>query len=54
MIDRTIELRAKILDLAGEYCADPIAQTYAHTYGPPVAVTRCGNFYVVGGNRGTP
>lgn len=26
-------------------CADLIAQTYAHTYGLPVCVTRCGNFY---------
>lgn len=26
-------------------CADLIAQTYAETYGLPVAVTRCGNFY---------
>ena len=26
-------------------CADLIAQTYAVTYGLPVAVTRCGNFY---------
>ena len=26
-------------------CADLIAQTYAHTYGLPVTVTRCGNFY---------
>jgi CDP-glucose 4,6-dehydratase len=26
-------------------CADLIAQTYAHTYRMPVAVTRCGNFY---------
>ena len=26
-------------------CADLIAQTYAQTYGLPVAVTRCGNFY---------
>ena len=26
-------------------CADLIAQTYAKTYGLPVAVTRCGNFY---------
>lgn len=26
-------------------CADLIAQTYAHTYQLPVAVTRCGNFY---------
>ena len=26
-------------------CVDLIAQTYAHTYGLPVAITRCGNFY---------
>ena len=26
-------------------CADLIAQSYAHTYGTPVAITRCGNFY---------
>jgi len=26
-------------------CSDLIAQTYAHTYGLPVTVTRCGNFY---------
>jgi CDP-glucose 4,6-dehydratase len=26
-------------------CADLISQTYAHTYGLPVAITRCGNFY---------
>jgi CDP-glucose 4,6-dehydratase len=26
-------------------CADLIAQTYAHTYGLPVTITRCGNFY---------
>jgi CDP-glucose 4,6-dehydratase len=26
-------------------CADMIAQTYAHTYNLPVAITRCGNFY---------
>ena len=26
-------------------CADLICQTYAHTYGTPVAITRCGNFY---------
>jgi CDP-glucose 4,6-dehydratase len=30
---------------ASKSCADIIAQTYAHTYGLPVAVTRCGNFY---------
>jgi CDP-glucose 4,6-dehydratase len=26
-------------------CADLITHTYAHTYGLPVVVTRCGNFY---------
>ena len=26
-------------------CADLIAQAYAETYGLPVAITRCGNFY---------
>ncbi len=26
-------------------CADLIAQTYASTYGLPLAITRCGNFY---------
>jgi CDP-glucose 4,6-dehydratase len=26
-------------------CADLIAQAYAQTYGLPVAITRCGNFY---------
>jgi CDP-glucose 4,6-dehydratase len=26
-------------------CADLIAQTYATTYGLPIAITRCGNFY---------
>jgi CDP-glucose 4,6-dehydratase len=26
-------------------CADLIAQSYAHTFGIPLAITRCGNFY---------
>jgi CDP-glucose 4,6-dehydratase len=26
-------------------CSDLLAQTYAHTYGLPVCITRCGNFY---------
>lgn len=26
-------------------CADLLAQSYAHTYGLPVVITRCGNFY---------
>ncbi len=29
-------------------CSDLIAQTYAHSYGLPVAITRCGNFYGAG------
>ena len=30
---------------ASKSCTDIIAQTYAHTYGLPVCVTRAGNFY---------
>ena len=30
---------------ASKACSDLIAQSYAKTYGLPVAVTRCGNFY---------
>jgi CDP-glucose 4,6-dehydratase len=30
---------------ASKSCSDLIAQTYAVTYGLPVAITRCGNFY---------
>ena len=30
---------------ASKSCADIIALTYHHTYGMPVCVTRCGNFY---------
>lgn len=30
---------------ASKSCADLIARTYAVTYGLPVAITRCGNFY---------
>ncbi|MBC8123830.1 MAG: GDP-mannose 4,6-dehydratase, partial [Gemmatimonadaceae bacterium] len=30
---------------ASKSCADLIAQSYAHTYGLPVVITRCGNFY---------
>jgi CDP-glucose 4,6-dehydratase len=26
-------------------CADLVAQSYAHTYGTPVAIARCGNIY---------
>jgi CDP-glucose 4,6-dehydratase len=30
---------------ASKSCADLIAQSYAHTYALPLAITRCGNFY---------
>jgi CDP-glucose 4,6-dehydratase len=30
---------------ASKSCADLVAQTFAHVYGLPVAITRCGNFY---------
>src|SRR5262249_22321535 len=30
---------------ASKACADSLALTYAHTYGLPVCVTRCGDFY---------
>lgn len=30
---------------ASKACADMLAQTYHHTYGLPVCVTRCGNFF---------
>jgi CDP-glucose 4,6-dehydratase len=30
---------------ASKSCADLIAQTYARTYGLPVGITRCGNFF---------
>ncbi len=42
----------EMMPLQGRYpydvsksCADLIAQSYAATYGLPVAITRCGNFY---------
>ena len=30
---------------ASKACADVVSRSYAHTYGLPVAVTRCGNFF---------
>jgi len=30
---------------ASKSCADLITQSYAHAFGVPVAITRCGNFY---------
>ncbi len=31
--------------MSAKSCADLIAQAYAESYGLPVAITRCGNFY---------
>jgi CDP-glucose 4,6-dehydratase len=36
---------ANILTDVSKSCADLIAHTYAVTYGLPVVITRCGNFY---------
>ncbi len=40
---------AKLMGLhpydASKSCADILAQAYAHTYGMPIAITRCGNIY---------
>lgn len=33
---------------ASKACADLLGQSYAHTYGLPLAVTRCGNYYGAG------
>src|SRR6185369_13538879 len=30
---------------ASKSCADLVAQSFAHVYGVPVAITRCGNFF---------
>ena len=30
---------------ASKSCADLVAQSFAHVYGVPLAITRCGNFY---------
>ena len=38
-------LRGRHVYDASKSCADLVAQTYAHVYGVPVAITRCGNFY---------
>lgn len=43
--DETTPLRGLHPYDASKSCADLIAQTYAHTYQLPVAITRCGNFY---------
>jgi CDP-glucose 4,6-dehydratase len=43
--DETSPLQGRHPYDVSKSCADLIAQTYAHTYKLPVAVTRCGNFY---------
>src|SRR5262249_50642553 len=43
--DEAAPLRGRHPYDVSKSCADLIAQSYAATYGLPVAVTRCGNFY---------
>jgi CDP-glucose 4,6-dehydratase len=43
--DETTPLQGKHPYDVSKSCADLIAQTYANTYGSPVVITRCGNFY---------
>ncbi len=43
--DETTRLEGKHPYDVSKSCADLITQSYAHTYGLPVVVTRCGNFY---------
>lgn len=43
--DETTPLRGQHPYDVSKSCADLIAKTYATTYGLPVVVTRCGNFY---------
>ena len=43
--DETAALRGEHPYDASKSCADIIARMYARTYGLPVAITRCGNFY---------
>ncbi|MBP3959795.1 GDP-mannose 4,6-dehydratase [Gemmata sp. G18] len=43
--DETTPLRGRHPYDVSKSCADLIAQSYAATYGLPVAITRCGNFY---------
>ncbi|VTT96631.1 sugar dehydratase epimerase yfng : CDP-glucose 4,6-dehydratase OS=Caldilinea aerophila (strain DSM 14535 / JCM 11387 / NBRC 104270 / STL-6-O1) GN=rfbG PE=4 SV=1: Epimerase [Gemmataceae bacterium] len=46
--DESTPLRGRHPYDVSKSCADLIAQSYAHTYGLPVVVTRCGNFYGAG------
>jgi CDP-glucose 4,6-dehydratase len=43
--DESTPLRGRHPYDVSKSCADLIAQSYAATYGLPVAITRCGNFY---------
>jgi CDP-glucose 4,6-dehydratase len=43
--DETAPLEGRFPYDASKACADLVAQSYATTYGLPVAITRCGNFF---------
>jgi CDP-glucose 4,6-dehydratase len=43
--DETTPLQGEHPYDVSKSCGDLIAHSYAHTYGVPVAITRCGNFY---------
>ncbi len=43
--DESMPLQGKHPYDVSKSCADLISQSYAKTYGLPVAITRCGNFY---------
>lgn len=43
--DESMPLNARFPYDVSKACGDLIAQSYAHTYGLNVAITRCGNFY---------
>ncbi len=43
--DETMPLQGRHPYDVSKSCADLIAQTYAHVFEVPVAITRCGNFY---------
>ncbi|MFS8084481.1 MAG: GDP-mannose 4,6-dehydratase [Acidobacteriota bacterium] len=43
--DEETPLRGRHPYDASKSCADIISQTYAKTYGLPISITRCGNFY---------
>ncbi len=45
LYDEDTPLRGRHPYDVSKSCADLIAQTYAASYGLPVAITRCGNFY---------